>query len=144
MSTLLPRCAPAASPPGNINKILRMLRLFKLFRLLRLLKLFPKLLAILETSIKIDPSVLLFLRSVLMLLMMWHLMGCSYWYMVRQMYGGTAVCPDIEGRPPRTCFVNQCLCDVDLSRDVTRITLLPGTDSTFYDPDYPGAPREWS
>jgi hypothetical protein len=35
--------------------------------------------------------------------------------------------------------VNQCLCDVDISRDPTRITILPGTDTTFYDPDYPGA-----
>ena len=84
-----------SSSTSNINKILRMLRLFKLFRLLRLLKLFPKLMALLETSIKIDPAVIRFLRSFLALLMMWHLMGCSYWYMVRTVYNGVAQCPDM-------------------------------------------------
>ena len=64
---------------GGFNKLLRILRITKLFRLLRLLKLFPKLFAIVETSVTIDPSGLRFMRSFVILLMTWHLMGCAYW-----------------------------------------------------------------
>jgi len=60
---------------GNLNKLLRLLRLFKLFRLLRLLKLFPKLFAVFENSVKIDPAILRFLRSFIALALMWHLTG---------------------------------------------------------------------
>lgn len=122
---------------SGINKMLRMLRLFKLFRLLRLLKLFPKLLMVIETTVRIDPAILRFLRSFLMLLLMWHVMACSYWFVVRIEYGGTSWCPDAPGRPDRVCFVNQCLCDVDLSRDETRITVLPETAPDWYDPHHP-------
>ena len=58
-----------------INKLLRMLRLFKLFRIIRLLKLAPKLFAVLETSIKVDPELLKFARAMVSLVLMWHLMG---------------------------------------------------------------------
>lgn len=60
---------------SSVNKMLRMLRMFKMFRMLRLLKLAPKLFALLETSIKLDPSLLKFLRAMMALVLMWHLMG---------------------------------------------------------------------
>ena len=122
---------------GGINKMLRMLRLFKLFRLLRLLKLFPKLLMVIETTVRIDPAILRFLRSFLMLLLMWHIMACAYWFMVRLEYNGTVDCPFESGRPDRTCFINHCLCDVDFTRDSSRITVLNDTDTTWYDADFP-------
>lgn len=60
---------------GNLNRLLRMLRLFKLFRIIRLVKLFPKLFSALETSVKMDPALLRFLRSFIVLAFVWHLMG---------------------------------------------------------------------
>jgi hypothetical protein len=129
--------ASSSTGASSINKMLRMLRLFKLFRLLRLLKLFPRLLMVLETTIRVDPALLRFLRSFLMLLLMWHVMGSAYWFMVRLEYNGTAPCPAVPGRPDRVCFVNHCLCDVDLTRDETRVTVLPETDEGWYDPFMP-------
>ena len=60
---LQPTHDSTASGVGSINKLLRLLRLFKLFRLLRLIKLFPRLFAVFETSVKVDPAILRFLRS---------------------------------------------------------------------------------
>jgi hypothetical protein len=134
---LQPAGGHADSGTGGINKMLRMLRLFKLFRLLRLLKLFPKLLTVIETTVRIDPAILRFLRSFLMLLLMWHIMACAYWFMVRLEYNGTVACPFESGRPLRTCFINHCLCDVDFTRDSARITVLNDTDTAWYDVDFP-------
>ena len=61
---------------------------------------------------------------------------------MRSEYGGTAACAHEAGRPDRTCFVNQCLCDVDLTRDPTLVTVLNGTvttDTSWYDPYNPDA-----
>ena len=113
-----------------------MLRLFKLVRLLRLLKLFPRLLASLDGTINLDATMLRFSKSVVMLCMMWHMMACAYWFMVRTEYGGMLPCPF---RPEITCFVNQCLCYSDITRDASNITVLPESDITWYDPYYPGA-----
>ncbi len=60
---------------SSIKNFLRLLRLFKLFRILRLVKLAPKLFAILESSVKLDPAFLRFVRSIISLIFMWHLMG---------------------------------------------------------------------
>jgi hypothetical protein len=73
---------------------------------------------------------------------------------VRLEYGGTVTCAPEEGRPDRLCFVNQCLCSVDITKDPTLITILtasssPGndthssysseavTDTSWYDPNNP-------
>lgn len=122
---------------GGINKLLRMLRMAKLFRLLRLLKLFPKVFAILETSVKIDPALLRFMRSFVFLLMTWHLMGCAYWFMVLSEYNGIESCP---GNTSMSCFVNQCLCDPNNPTDPSAITVLNDTQVGWYDPNWPD---EW-
>lgn len=59
--------------------------------------------------------------------------GCSYWFVSRSEYGGTQQCPDLPDRPPRTCFVNLCLCSADLTHDPTLITVLPSTNTLWYD-----------
>lgn len=157
---LLPNGTGGANFSG-INRILRMLRLFKLFRLLRLLKLFPRMLGVLEDVVRVSPPVISFFKSIVMLIMLWHMegaraggermgrpssrtvspplsAGCAYWFVVRSEYGGTAACAPLPGRRDRTCFVNQCLCDVDLSRDPSLVTVINGTtDTTWYDPDNP-------
>jgi CRP-like cAMP-binding protein len=92
---------------GGINKLLRALRLFKLFRLLRLLKLFPRLFQVLETNIKFNPSMIRFLRSFIVMMLMWHCIACSYWWVVRVEYGGYYVC-SVE--PRIICWVNKCVC----------------------------------
>ena len=92
---------------GGINKLLRSLRLFKLFRMLRLLKLFPRLFQVLETNIKFNPSMIRFMRSFIIMLLMWHCIACAYWWVVRIEYGGYYQCskdPDI------VCWVNKCVC----------------------------------
>jgi len=92
---------------GGINKLLRTLRLFKLFRLLRLLKLFPRLFQVLETNIKFNPSMIRFARSFIVMLLMWHCIACSYWWMARVEYGGYYTC----GKDPEiVCWVNRCVC----------------------------------
>ena len=42
--------------------------------------------------VQIDPAVLRFLRSFVMLVFMWHVMGCAYWFVVRSEYNGTVEC----------------------------------------------------
>lgn len=61
---------------SGVNRLFRVLRLFKLFRMLRLLKLFPRLFQLLETSIKFNPSMIRFLRSFIIMVMMWHWIAC--------------------------------------------------------------------
>ena len=92
---------------GGINKLLRTLRLFKLFRLLRLLKLFPRLFQVLETNIKFNPSMIRFLRSFIVMLLMWHCIACSYWWVARVEYGGYYTC---STNPDIICWVNRCVC----------------------------------
>lgn len=123
----------AANNNTGINKVLRMLRMFKLFRMLRMLKLFPKLFAVVETNVKVDPSILRFVRSFVILLIMWHLIACAYWFVVLDQYNGVSYCP-----PPydtaRLCFTNLCLCD-PASNDPALRLVLPNTNPRWYDPD---------
>lgn len=94
-----------SSGAARWNSLLRLVRLFKLFRILRLLKLFPKIFSMLEGSISFNPSLVRFLRSFAVLLLSWHWIGCLYWAMAVEEYGGTEPC---EHDPTRTCFVNAC------------------------------------
>jgi len=121
------------SGAGGVNKLFKMLRLFKLFRMLRLLKLFPRLFQMLETSIKFNPSMIRFLRSFAIMFMMWHNIGCAYWFVAREEYMGLSVCPEGTQNPGRSCYVNNCICDDDTQEQV----VLNITDASWYDPYYP-------
>ena len=57
-----------------------------------------------------------------------------------------AALAEAAARPLRTCYVNQCLCDVDRTRDPTRVTLLPETDANWYDAFAPDlwVPGAWT
>ena len=57
-----------------------------------------------------------------------------------------AAVADAAARPARMCYVNQCLCDVDVTRDPTAVTLLPETDARWYDPYAPDlwVPGAWT
>jgi hypothetical protein len=122
---------------SSINKIVRLMRLYKMFRLLRLARLFPRVMVHFETSVKVNPAIFKLGKTLVILVMTWHLIGCAYWFVVRSEYGGTRECDALVGRPPRTCFVNHCLCDVDLTRDESRITVLNDMDVSWYDPFNP-------
>lgn len=115
---------------GGINKVLRMLRLFKLFRMLRLIKLFPRVTQLIEASISFDPAMLRFLRSFAIMFLMWHNIGCAYWFIAREELNGLGACPTEFGGKP--CFVNHCVCDFS-DPEGSRI-LLPDTDPGWYDP----------
>jgi CRP-like cAMP-binding protein len=121
---------------SGVNKVLRMLRLFKLFRILRMLKLFPQLLTFLESSVKLDPAAVRFLRSFLLLLMMWHLIACAYWFLARWEYGGIVPCPEPFSDKWK-CFVNVCLCDPVTGSDPAGRIILNSTNLRFYDPFNP-------
>lgn len=56
--------------------------------------------------------------------------GCGYWFVVRVEFGGTDVCSSTGA----TCFVNQCLCHAASSWDASDVTVLPDSDTRFYDP----------
>lgn len=115
---------------GGINKVLRMLRLFKLFRMLRLIKLFPRVSQLIEASIAFNPAVLRFLRSFAIMFLMWHNIGCAYWFVAREELNGLGSCPaELGGKP---CFVNHCVCDFD-DPEGSRV-LLADTDPDWYDP----------
>jgi Cyclic nucleotide-binding domain/Ion transport protein len=119
---------------SQVNKLLRMLRLFKLVRILRVFKLFPKLMSKLETSININPGVIRFLKSIFVLISVWHLIACAYWFVSLSVYNGIGACPQGTAFSGRACFVNQCLCTSSSPSD---ITFLNGTDATWYDANYP-------
>ncbi|KAA0152025.1 hypothetical protein FNF29_04140 [Cafeteria roenbergensis] len=118
---------------GGVNKVIRMLRLFKLFRMLRLLRLFPRFTQVLEASIKLNPAMIGFLRSFAIMFLMWHNIGCAYWFVAREELNGIAVCPEEYGSKP--CYVNHCVCDQ--SDPVGSHVLLPESDSSWYDPHNP-------
>ena len=87
---------------GRVNRLFRVFRMFKLVRLLRLLKMFPRffevgslpgivshllqpptfdphcLLQMLEAQISLNPSLLRFLRSFVVMIMLWHFVACAY------------------------------------------------------------------
>ena len=74
---------------------------------------------------------------------------------MRSEYNGTVDCgaalvaaaiAEATARPHRTCYVNQCLCNVDVTRDPTAVTLLPETDTRWYDPNAPDlwVPGAWT
>lgn len=118
---------------GGVNKVFRMLRLFKLFRMLRLLRLFPRFTQVLEASIKFNPSMIRFLRSFAVMFLIWHNIGCTYWFVAREELNGVGSCPEIYGN--RRCYVNHCVCDPD---DPTgSIVILPTTDPSWHEPANP-------
>lgn len=118
---------------AKLNKLFRMLRLFKLFRILRLLKLFPRVMMMIETAVKLNPAMLRFLRSFLILVMLWHFIACSYYYMARDQYGGEVACEAADGSIGQ-CYVNLCLCNTN---DPTQYIILDETDVTWYNPYVP-------
>jgi len=125
----------------KVNKLFRMLRLFKLFRILRLLKLFPRVMAIVETAIKFNPSLLRFIRSFAILFIIWHNIGCIYYFVAREEYGGVLDCKDPGQAAPGDpvgrgkCYVNHCVCsDGAGANDIQSVT---GTVPGWYDPRNP-------
>lgn len=140
---------------NQANRFIRLLRLVKLFRTLRLLKLFPRIVQLLETSVALNPSVVRFIRSIVFLLLVWHTLGCVYFYMVRDEYGGIVSCvapPDPrallsmslghdvtrDGYPVGngSCYVHLCICGHASQSESSRV-VLPGTDVSWYDPFNP-------
>jgi hypothetical protein len=101
---------------SRVNILFRMLRLFKLFRILRLLKLFPRIISIIESYVKFNPSLLRFLRSFVVLIIIWHTIGCLYFFVAREEYGGVVDCLAAEVAQPGDpvgegkCFINYCIC----------------------------------
>jgi hypothetical protein len=93
---------PEDSNLGKFNKLFRMLRLTKMFRFFRLGRMFENI----KNQIKVNPSILRFLKSILSLLLFWHVIGCFYWALVMEIYEGTTDCPHIPGFQ---CFVNECV-----------------------------------
>jgi len=117
---------------GKINKLFRMLRLVKLFRILRLLKLFPRVMVIIESSIKLNPSILRFLRSFVAMFMLWHFIGCAYYFFVREELNGEAECIAADGTT-HMCYVNHCICNTS---DPDDFQILEETDINWYDPNH--------
>ena len=131
-----PLARDGAAASSSTSQLLQLLRLFKLFRLLRLIKLFPRLFAVFEASVRIDPAILRFLRSFVFLAAMWHYLACVYWFVVRSEYGGIAACPAGSPMAGATCFVNRCLCDFDplvaaAGGGLGAVTQLGATDPDF-------------
>ena len=60
----------------SINKLFRMLRVFKLLRVLRL----SRVMARLREYTKVNPSVLLLLKTIAIVIFVWHWAACSYWF----------------------------------------------------------------
>jgi CRP-like cAMP-binding protein len=118
---------------NGVNRIIRLLRLFKMVRMLRLLRLFPRFTQVLESSIKFNPSMIRFLRSIAIMCLMWHSIGCIYWFVAREELGGIGQCPEVYGG--RACFANYCVCD--LSDPSNSIVVLSNTDTSWYDPMRP-------
>jgi CRP-like cAMP-binding protein len=125
----------------KVNKLFRMLRLFKLFRILRLIKLFPRIMAMVETSIKLNPSLLRFARSFIILFIIWHNIGCLYYFVAREEYGGVVPCVSAAdaaaGQPigEGFCFVNHCVCRG--SDDASQLQVITDTIDGWYDPRSP-------
>jgi voltage-gated potassium channel len=123
---------PSDGGADKINKLFRMLRLVKLFRILRLLKLFPRVMMIIEGSIKLNPSILRFLRSFVAMFMLWHFIGCAYYFIVREELGGEVDCTASDGSI-HTCYVNHCLCG---TTDPEDFQILEETDINWYNADH--------
>jgi CRP-like cAMP-binding protein len=124
---------PGDDSGAGINKLFRMLRLFKLFRILRLLKLFPRVMIMIESAVKLNPAMLRFLRSFVALFMLWHFIGATYYFIVREEMLGVVPCTSADGSLSK-CFVNHCLCGTS---DPTDFQVLPETDLNWYDPNNP-------
>lgn len=125
----------------KVNKLFRMLRLFKLFRILRLLKLFPRVMAIIEQAVKFNPALLRFIRSFVILFIIWHNMGCIYYFVAREEYGGIRTClPESDADPgdpvgTGVCYVNHCVCKDGGGADDFQV--VTGTTPGWYDPRDP-------
>lgn len=123
----------------SVNRLFRLLRLFKLFRILRLLKLFPRVMALIETSVKLNPAVLRFLRSFFGLITVWHYIGCLYYFTAREEYGGVVACkPAASAQPGEPvgsgfCFVNHCICASD-DGAAGSYQIIEGTLPGWYNP----------
>eukprot|EP00753_Platysulcus_tardus_P010889 PLAT3132.1.p1 GENE.PLAT3132.1~~PLAT3132.1.p1 ORF type:complete len:918 (+),score=369.32 PLAT3132.1:19-2772(+) len=100
---------------SKFNKILRVLRIFKLFRIFRLGRYAQKL----EESLGMNPSVVRFVKSVCVLLGVWHMIGCSYWAVAIFELDGIAQCADNRDF---NCFRRECLYFGDCDGSKQRMT----------------------
>lgn len=60
----------------NYNILLRLLRIFKLFRVFRVMRILKRF----EEVTKVNPSVLRLLKMCVLLLFIWHIIACCYWF----------------------------------------------------------------
>ena len=60
----------------QLNKMLRLLRIFKLFRVFRLARILKRM----EEITKFNPSFIRLVKLLFILVFIWHVIGCSYWY----------------------------------------------------------------
>jgi len=94
----------ASAQAGQINRLLRLARIAKLARLLRLLRLFPRIMGALEGSIRLNPSLIRFMRSIVLLLYVQHIVACGYYFVSLAIYGGVEDCPLVGGTGMRKCY----------------------------------------
>ena len=70
----------------SLLRMLKMLKLFRMFRLARYLK-------VITEVVQFNPSAKRFFFSILTLLVFWHFIGCTYWYIASSViYGGIGPC----------------------------------------------------
>lgn len=105
------------TPEGNgaskANKLFRLLRILKLARIFRIGRYFYQF----EQLFRLNPSIVRFMKGAGGLFFVWHLVGCSYWYIVHSsIYEGYELCQteefnlvtnEMEILPSR-CFANAC------------------------------------
>ena len=60
----------------RLNKLLRLSRIFKLFRVFRIARIIKRL----EDFTRFNPAVLRLFKLLFVLAFVWHLIGCSYWF----------------------------------------------------------------
>ena len=89
-------------------KVLRLLKLIRLLRIFRLLRYFSRL----ERAFRWNPSNLRFFESFFVLLTTWHYIGCFYWLISTNEYGGYEYCrvanmSNATLRP--NCFARECI-----------------------------------
>ena len=89
-----------------MTKTLRILRLLKLIRLLRVFRLI-RYFSHLERSFRMNPSNLRFLQAFFVLMTTWHYIGCFYWLVAVDEYGGYVSCE--VGGEIQNCFARECI-----------------------------------
>ena len=60
----------------NYNILLRLLKIFKLFRVFRVMRILKRF----EEVTKVNPSVLRLMKMCILLLFIWHIIACCYWF----------------------------------------------------------------